>query len=681
LNYSERKVLAIKLRSIFRARTALTITFLTLSLCAFSQQDSAKKMTLKEVVVTSYKEEPIKETTLNISVIDADSIGKLGIFNLTEMIAKTPGVTMLSTGIGISKPVIRGLYGNRVLVLLSGLKFDNQQWQEEHGLGLSDFGLSKVELIKGPMSVLYGTEAIGGIINLVEEEKPEVGKSERDYSIRFNSNTLGGLAQYGYKENKGDHWYRIRAGVENHGDYSDGNNSRVLNSRFDGYYLKGTYGFLKNRWSSSINYMSSMNRFGFIFNDAYSFIEKDARWSRSLAVNPYHLVLLNIVSAENIFVKNEKTKFHLNVGVQSNERMENEGGGAISLNMHLLTLQYLMKWEHQLNEHNKIIVSDLGSFENNTNYGARKIVPDANMQENTASVYYESEHEKIVFENGIGGGEKFIQSKLTPTVNTIEKDIAPFSRTSFFYNGFTGVSLNPNKKLNLKFNAATGVRLPNLAELSANGLHEGIFTYEIGDPTLKNEQNVSLNLQASYSAKRFEIWATPFYTRFFNYIYLTPVDEEWFGFPVYRYKQQDAIQYGTEAGLSIYVDSNITIKGSYSGMIGKTLSDEYLPFTPPQKISPSVNIQFGRNRQGSFYVGSDHVFWQTKIAAHETATPAYNLLNAGVSYVLKKKHETTITIAGNNLLNHAYYEHLSRFKSFGLYNVGRNVMVSVKVKI
>src|SRR5690606_37991491 len=141
-------------------------------------------------------------------------------------------------------------------------KFDNQQWQEEHGLGLSDIGLSSVEVIKGPMSILYGSEAVGGIINLIEEKKPEINTNVLDFGCDLFSNTLGFKSQVGFKTNKGNNWWKLRIGIENHGDYSDGNNSRVLNSRFDGYYFKGAYGFKKDNWISENNFLSSFNRFG-----------------------------------------------------------------------------------------------------------------------------------------------------------------------------------------------------------------------------------------------------------------------------------------------------------------------------------------------------------------------------------------------------------------------------------
>lgn len=661
------------------------LLLITLPLNVFSQnQDSLKSILIKEVTVTAYKEESFKETSLNIIGLKIDSLSKNGNYNLTDLLAKVPGVSMLSTGVSIAKPVIRGLYGNRVLVLISGLKFDNQQWQEEHGLGLSDIGLSKVELIKGPMSVLYGTEAIGGIVNLIEEDKPAINTKESDFSMKLNSNTMGGLLQAGYKVNKGNKWFRIRAGVENNADYSDGNHTRVLNSRFDAYYLKSTFGFKHKNWVSTNNFLSSFNRFGFIFNDIYDFVEPDARLSRKLNINPCHLVLLNMLSSENKIMLHDGSKLSVNAGVQSNERMENEGGGAISLNMHLFTAQYLLKWEKKLNDTHKLIISNLGSFEDNTNFGARKIVPDANMQESNISIYYETNfNDKLILENGIGAGEKWIKTYFTPTVNGPEKEVHPFTKFSPYYNAFTGLSFIPNSNFNVKLNLATGVRIPNLAELSSNGLHEGVFTYEIGNPMLKNEQNVSANIAINYEHQFFQFYASPFYNYFYNYVYLTPTKEDWYGFPVLRYKQQNATQYGAEFTLNLKPTNYLTFGSSYAGMISKTDDGAYTPYIPAQKISPKVQYEVNQLKKYPLliFTAADLCLMQKMVYQYEKITPQYWLLNAGVSTVIRKTKCTyEVAITGNNLLNVAYYDHLSRFKNYNLLNIGRNIVLMLKVK-
>ena len=257
--------------------------------------------------------------------------------------------------------------------------------------------------------------------------------------------------------------------------------------------------------------------------------------------------------------------------------------------MHLLTVQSLVKLDYNISAKHKIMFSSLNAFENNANFGARKIVPDAHMQESNLSVNYEYKpNEKCVLENGIGIGEKNINTYFTASVNGQDKEVKPFNKFSPYYNLFSGLSYNPNPKLNFKFNLATGVRVANLAELSSNGLHEGVFTYEIGNPNLKNEQIFAANLFTTYDTKRWGLAISPFYNYFTNYIYLTPVNEQWFGFPVYRYKQQNALQYGAEFTVYYNFIKNAILKIGYSGMNSKTQDGNYTPYIPAQK-----NIPFG----------------------------------------------------------------------------------------
>lgn len=663
----------------------ITIVILLLKVIVHGQSlDSIPPKNLTEIVVTAFKEEAAITSPLNILPIQVDSLSRYGNYNLTDLLAKSPGVTMLTTGVAIAKPVIRGLYGNRVLVLLSGLKFDNQQWQEEHGLGLSDLGLQKVELIKGPMSVLYGTEAIGGVINLIEEQKPDSIGKQSDYSLKFNTNTLGGLVQAGVRKNMGKNWYGLRAGIENNADYSDGNGDRVLNSRFDGYYLKGMYGFQKKNWISDNHFMSSFNRFGFIFNDVYDFIEPDDRWSRKLTDFPAHFVLLNIFSSENKIYLKDEAKLTINGGLQSNLRMENEGGGAISLNMHLFTVQYLAKWEKEVSKGNRLILSTLGSFENNKNYGSRKIIPDANMQEANLSMYYEMQpRSHFILEYGVSIGEKWIKTFFTPTVNGPDKEIEPFNKFEPYWNAFTGVSLFPSEHFNLKFNVATGVRIPNLAELSSDGLHEGIFTYEIGDPDLKNEQNIAFNLQLGFHVGKLEFGVSPFYNLFSNYVYLAPTDEEWFGFPIYRYRQQDANQYGTEVFVGADLTKELNFTVTYSGMDSKTEDGNYTPYIPAHKFIPRFTLvkEYPNGKSMTLFIEGEQNLAQDHVYPDEISTPSYLVLNAGAAYHLQGKTTYDIGLTGHNLLNEAYYDHLSRFKYYGLNNIGFNLTFYVKASI
>lgn len=646
-----------------------------------AQVDTVK---LLPVIVTSFQDESATQTSIQIQPITLKQISQSGAFNISDALAKIPGVSQLSTGIAISKPVIRGLYGNRVLVLVSGLRFDNQQWQDEHGLGLSEIGIDRVELIKGPYSIFHGTEAVAGVINIIEETKPELHTAQTDYGIKINSNTLGGMMQFGYKANYGNNWIRIRIGAENNADYTDGSGARVLNSRFDGYYLKGTYGFNKKNWTSENNYHFSFNRYGFIFSDITDFFEEpDARWARNFP-GPHHVVMLNLGSSQNTFYLPNST-IKLNVGVQSNLRMEDEGGGAISLNMHLLTGEYTFRWLKTINPHLDFAFANISSVEQNTNYGKKRIVPDAWLAESSGSGYLKYHITKSVFEIGGGAGLRYIKTLLTPGVNTPDKDIDPFTIYRPFVTGLAGWSYLPTQKWNLKTNISTGVRSPNLAELSSNGLHEGVFTYDVGDPTLKNEKNINSELSIDYNGDILQGYAGVFYNHFIDYIYIEPTGEEWFGFPIYRYKQQTANLSGFEVELSCTPPAikNTTARIAFSAMQGVKEDGSNLPFIPANKLTPELKYsvpQFKSAENIYAFVNSDFVFGQYNTAAYESSTPQYVLLNAGAGFVLRTNNfPVDISLTGNNLLNTVYVDHLSRFKDLGYKNIGLNLVLNIKI--
>ncbi len=159
---------------------------------------------LDAITITGIKKQALRHTPFNVSVVSLRSMQNAINYNVSDALSKIPGISKISTGNGISKPVIRGLYGNRIQTVLLGLRFDNQQWQDEHGLGLSIMGINRIEVLKGPSSLLYGTEALGGVIRIVEENVPDSGTKESDISTSLFSNTLGFSANGGIKKNTGN---------------------------------------------------------------------------------------------------------------------------------------------------------------------------------------------------------------------------------------------------------------------------------------------------------------------------------------------------------------------------------------------------------------------------------------------------------------------------------------------
>jgi iron complex outermembrane receptor protein len=224
------------------------------------------------------------------------------------------------------------------------------------------------------------------------------------------------------------------------------------------------------------------------------------------------------------------------------------------------------------------------------------------------------------------------------------------------------------------------VRVANLAELSSNGLHEGIFTFEIGNPQLKNEQLYSMNFFANWIFRKMEFSFSPFYNYFSNYIYLSPTSEQWFGFPVYRYRQQNCKQLGAELGIVYKYSNQLRFQLQASGMNSKKDDGIYTPYTPAFKITPGLLYRWKMlGAPLHVNISMDGYFRQYHNAPYEIPSKAYQLWNAGLNTEWKSGvHTCYLSINGNNLLNATYYDNLSRFKNFGLFNMGRNVSLQFK---
>jgi len=669
----------------------LLVAAFCMSMPVYAQQLQDTIHTLQDVVVTGIQNSGPKATSLHIESYPLKQLEVKSPFNLSDALAEIPGISELTTGNAISKPVIRGLYGNRILVLLSGLRFDNQQFQDEHGLGLSQIGIDRVEVINGPASILYGTDAIGGVINVIEETPTQPGKT-LDFTTRLYSNTLGTLTDVGYSNYaKNKTWWRIRGGIENHADYSDGNGNRVLDSRNKGYYAKAGFGFQRGNWTMNNTYDFSYNQFGFIVPDLNLFLQPDSRWSRSMQ-GPHHNVMLNVLSSQNTF-QLKSSVLKVNVGVQSNHRMEDEGGGEISLNMHLLSALENARWEKYLNKKTLLVLNQQFTFENNTNLGKRILIPDANMLEGNGSGFLRFYLHKVNIEAGLGYNYKNIKTYLTPPLNTVTKDVHPFDIGRASANGMVGMSYNPNHWLNIKANIASGDRAPNLAELSSDGLHEGYYRYEIGNPKLKMEQNINGDLTVEVNNTEWFVSASGYYDRFFNYIYLAgDGNANYFGFPIYNFKQQDAKIYGSEL-IAQYKPEALKwyeFKETFSAIKGVLDEGGYLPYIPAYTNKLSVMFTKDINdKYKSLYIEPEfeYVFAQDHPAQFESSTGDYGLINLYSGIVTHiGQHDLSWNFTVKNLLNKEYADHLSRLKDPVLfpqpiYNQGRNFILSLSTRL
>ncbi|MDR2910043.1 MAG: TonB-dependent receptor plug domain-containing protein, partial [Bacteroidales bacterium] len=216
---------------------------------------------LQEVMITEHSSRLQGENVMNVEQLSIKQGVTQGI-SLADKLASVAGVNNLSTGVGIGKPVIRGLSGNRIAVFAQGVRLENQQWGDEHGLGLDENGYEQVEIIKGPASLLYGSDALGGVLYFVDERYAKNNSIEAFLNSEFNNNSLGFKNNGAFKLSKNRLHWNLFGGHTTHKDYKDGNNNFVPNSRFNTGNLKTVLGYTGNKFTTSLKYSFLNEQYG-----------------------------------------------------------------------------------------------------------------------------------------------------------------------------------------------------------------------------------------------------------------------------------------------------------------------------------------------------------------------------------------------------------------------------------
>ncbi len=156
----------------------------------------------QEVVVSGGGYMSQHENAIKIETINSNEISELNNISFIQSLSSIAGVDLISKGPGVASPVIRGLSLSNVLVLNNGIRLENFQFSENHPFIIDEYGIEKVEIIKGPASLLYGSDAIGGVINLIRERNEQNGKIAGDVNTVYYSNTNGYQGNFGFKGSK-----------------------------------------------------------------------------------------------------------------------------------------------------------------------------------------------------------------------------------------------------------------------------------------------------------------------------------------------------------------------------------------------------------------------------------------------------------------------------------------------
>ncbi|AEM72084.1 TonB-dependent receptor plug [Allomuricauda ruestringensis DSM 13258] len=671
----------------------------------FDYQMSPSAIEMDEVVLSTPFHKLQRENVMKVEQKSMEELKQQGGITLSEGITNIPGVSSVSTGVGIGKPVIRGLSFNRVLVYTQGVRLENQQYGGEHGLGINDAGISSVEVIKGPASLLYGSDALGGVLYLNPEKFEASGETSGDVNMRYFTNTLGYNANAGFKTSGEKLKFLVRGAYATNADYETGDGTSVTNSRFNEADLKTGLAYQASKFKTELRYNYNASELGIPEEIGVQNNDRDP-------LMPYQELSTHIISSKNNFffkkssleatfgyTVNNRKEFEEHHHEEEHEGEEHEGeehteeehaeeeheeGEGAALDMRLSTLNYNIQFNPQWGKMTTIFGVQ-GMHQTNENFGEEVLVPNATTNDfgvlATSHIHFNNSDLQIGLrydlrsingeESGIEGDEEYI-----PALN---KDFNSF-------NAAVGYRMDLTQNVMGRLNLATGFRAPNLSELTSNGLHSGANRVEIGNPDLDSEQNFQVDLALEYGNKHIEAYVNTFYNIINDYIYLEPTGEFRELDPIYNFQQQNATLYGGEFGFHLHPHPLdwLHLESSYDIVFGELEDKSDLPLIPANRWTNTFRVEWNKNQDYKYYafVTLQTFFDQNKVADFETPTSRYNLFNVGVGGDIRIFNQKVgYSITGNNLFDKNYISHLSRLKADGIANIGRNISFNLNIPL
>ena len=635
-----------------------------------------KHLQLNAVVVTGLTGDVhLREVAAPISVIEPIDLQARASTNIIGAIAREPGVSQITTGGAISKPVIRGLGYNRVVVVNDGIRQEGQQWGDEHGIEIDGASVHSVEILKGPASLMYGSDAMAGVLIFRPAPVAPMGTVRGSISTEYQTNN--GLFDYSLNASgnqKGLVW-DVRFSDKYAHAYRNSVNHWVANSGFSERAASGMIG-LNRKWGYSRLKLS-------YYHLTPGIIEGEEEGPIGYKPGlPFQHVYHYKAVLDNTFRIGEGRLKAL-VGWQMNRRQEfEESADEYGLYFLLNTLNYDIKYQRDAQAGWKYAVGVNGMLQSSENKGEEYLIPDYRLFDAGLFGTASKELGSWVLSGGLRADVRLLHSF------PLEERFADFSRTFPGVSGSLGAVRSFGDNVHLRINLSRGFRAPNLSELASNGEHEGTLRYEIGNQNLKPEYSLQGDLGLDFSSKYVSGQFALFANRIDNYIFLSKTAEG--NPPVFTYTSGNARLFGLEAQADIHPIHSLHLGSTFSYVNGKQIGGTWLPMIPAPRLVTECKYEFshGGHLFNNAFVAIE-LDWNARqdhfyaVDGTETATPAYALLNmsAGTDIVIKGKKRASVYLLADNLTDAAWQSHLSRLKEVGIYNMGRNFTVKLLVPI
>ncbi len=644
--------------------------------------------------------------------------------SFAKSLEKLPGLSTITTGLGIAKPVIRGLSFNRIIVNHNGIKQEGQQWGADHGLEIDQYGVERIEIIKGPASLQYGSDGLGGVVNIMPGKIPQpdgiTGSIQGIY--KTNNQHYGGSAYLGV--NVDNYFLTARYSRQDYASFRVPADTFVYN----GFALPIFDNTLKNTAGEEENLSLNLGfkRDWTIARLVYTHYDLEAGLfpgaigiPRAYALNPVadnrgigvpsQAVTHRKVSySQTFFFGDDHLDF--NLGYQHNHRREfsfpenhnrfflEDPNDRLALELILQTWSANLHYEHHPRPGWKNVFGITAQYQDNQRGGFEFLIPDFTTLRSGLFAISEVEwREDLSITGGLrldyGRNQTvaFEQPYFDGQGNILDYQGAVATDNDFFnFSGSIGLNytLSPDRWF-LKANLGKSFRVPYPNETSSDGVHHGNFRHELGTPDLRSEHGYQADASIDWNLPRFRGNLAGYFNFFQDFIYLNPTGRFVFrqdAGQTYQYVQNDAIYTGFELEWEYRLSQRFTLRNNVEYVYNINLDNRRpLPFTPPPSVLAEFTYQLPRIAilQALELAVSNHYFFaktENTIAQFEEETPAYNLIDLSLSFELAAWNPNArFSIQVQNLFDLRYLNHLSRYRIINVPEQGRNVVFSVKI--
>ncbi len=676
-------------------------------------------VTLKGVTVSGQRQHDYQMRTSQSAVqISHDYLQQNFAGSLMQTLEGVPGVKAMAIGSGQSKPTIRGLGFNRMAVTEDGIKHEGQQWGDDHGLEIDQFAIDRAEVIKGPAALLYGSDAIGGVLNLFSNHIP-TEKLEGSVQLfgRSNNEQIGVSAKLGGRSGK---WfYRANLTLIDYADYKVPTDS----IQYYSYYIKlkdrrlrntaglerdGSVmlGYASYHFHTDVRISDSYSKSGFFANAhglEVRLSDIDYDHSRRDIDLPYQWVNHLKVLSHTTW-RNDRLSLEANLAYQNNLREERsepvshgympEPDGPLERRFNKSTYTAALGMKLALGAQHELSAGISSEYQHNRRGGWGFIIPDF---ETLSLGAYAFDQWTLSEQLKLNAGMRFDHAHthihsyndwfLTPTA---AGDSAYMQRSADIKRNFNSLTWSAGINYSLgqwvfKANIGKSFRVPIPKELGADGINYHIFRYERGNTTLDPEESYQIDAGIHWDNEVLCIQVDPYINYFPNYIYLSPTSQYVEGLQLYHYTQAEVLRYGVEAQLNWLMTEHweAELKGEYLKAEQKSGEKKgyTLPFSTPW--SADAGIKYHLDRQGKGFVGLNAHFVgaQHEIVPPEKPTDGYFTLNFSAAKAYQLGHTTLkVALHADNLLNKRYFDHTSYYRLIDVPEPGRNFSLMVGVE-